>query len=125
MCKKLMRTAAEKEADAAASILVVMSTNASASQSWSGAEATAPITTKMPDIIAKDEPLAAVAASSGKIRALCAVAKLVHSTVHLVSLSVRLNEELAVPQLEILGVTPQPEACVAAIGQACIIELQF
>jgi hypothetical protein len=132
MCKKLMRTVAEAEADAAASILVEISTNASSkSTSWPGAVGTAmaPITTKMPEIVAKDEPLAAAAESSGKIRALCAVAKLVHSTVHLVSLRVRHNEAygglrqaddalvegLAVPQPESLDATPQPDAVVAPV----------
>jgi hypothetical protein len=129
MCKKLIRTAAEAEAEKAASILVEVSTKASVSRSGAAvATVTVPITTKMPEITAKDEPLAAAAAaaaSSGKIRALCAAAKLVHSTLHFVSLRVPHKEvkgglrqgdaliEKLLSQPESFGVAPQPEAVAA------------
>jgi hypothetical protein len=131
MCQKLVRAAAEKEAEtAAASILVEMSLDAKASASastlWSGpgavAKATGSIATTIPNSIVKDAPLAAeaveaaeAASSFGGVRALCAAAKLVRSTLRFVSLRV-LHEEArqeddalveavvpAVPELEPAG----------------------
>ena len=79
MCKELNRTAAEAEAEAAASILVELSV---ANASWpQGPGAVATARTTMPDSIAGD-----ALTSFCKIRALCAAVNLVNSTLRLVSL---------------------------------------
>jgi hypothetical protein len=136
MCKELMRAAAEKAA--AASILIELSTVSTASgpgavATTAAASAMATAQAKsMPDSTAKDTQ-----ASCGKMRALCAAANLVNSTLRLLSLRAFRNSEAEaeakggrrpeddtlvvqerVPQPESVGVTPQPEAVVSPAAVA-------
>jgi hypothetical protein len=135
MCKELMRAAAEKAA--AASILIELSTVSTASGPGTVATTAAESAMStsqaktMPDSIAKDTH-----ASCGNMRALCAAASLVRSTLRLLSLRAFRNSEAeahggrrqeddtlvvgrrVVPQPASVGVTPQPEAVVAPAAVA-------
>jgi hypothetical protein len=120
MCKELVWTAAEKAA--AASSLIELS-NAASTPSGPGAVATAASASAtaqakmMPGIIAKE-------ASCGKLRALCAAANLVNSTLRLLSLraydteavGARQEDAERVPQQELVG--PQPDFVVARAAVA-------
>jgi hypothetical protein len=120
MCKESVRAAAEKAAAAAILIELSKTSSTASTPSGPGAVATAAAQAKtMPDITNKD-------ASCVKMRALCAAANLVNSTLRLLSLRAFhseakvgrqeddiLVEERVVPQPESAGVVPQPDVAVA------------
>jgi hypothetical protein len=125
MCKGLVRTAAEKAAAAAAASSLIELSNAASTPSGPGAVAAATAKTPaqaktMPDITAKE-------ASCGKLRALCAAANLVNSTLRLLSLRAFDSEAVGacqkdapveedVPQQELVG--PQPDVVISRVAVA-------